>query len=287
MRTTNAFIRKTLIKIAIIVFLFSHFGRLYAQNDSICKVDKEYIKSYWTDFKGVVASPIHWSKGEYFAAGGVLATAGILYTQDKKIAEFFRAHQNDNLDKANDYFFEPFGKMYYTLPLMGAFYLYGALSQKSKPKAVAMDFVKASLYSGIIVSGIKHLAHRHRPFQTNPINPYLWDGPLTNDWNHTSFPSGHTIMTWTFASVVALHYKDKLWVPITVYTLATMEGIARMYADKHWSSDVLMGAALGYAIGAYVVNHSSCKWQISPVVGMNYSGLGITFGFGNPKTMRL
>jgi len=269
------------------LFLFSFWGLSYGQkngsNDSICKLNKGYFISYWTDFKGVVASPAHWSKGEYIAAGSVAIGAGILYSQDKQIAEFFQAHRSDNLDKANEYFFDPFGKMYYTVPLMGAFYIYGALAHKNKPKSVAMDFVKASLYSGIIVTGIKHLAHRHRPFQTNPLNPYLWDGPMTDDWGHTSFASGHTIMTWTFASVVATHYKDRLWIPITVYSLATLEGVARMYSNKHWSSDVVIGAALGYAIGVYVVNHNQTNWQITPVVGMNYSGLGVAFGFGNPR----
>ena len=278
--------RNASIKISIILFLLSStYGLSYGQNDSICKVNKAYIKSYWTDFKGVVSSPIHWSKGEYITAGGVLVTAGILYTQDKQIATFFQAHRTDNLDKADEYFFDPFGKMYYTVPLMGAFYLYGTFAHKNKPKAVAMDFVKASLYSGIIVTGIKHLAHRHRPFQTNPLNPYLWDGPNTTNWGHTSFPSGHTIMAWTFASVVATHYKEHLWVPITVYSLASLEGIARMYANKHWSSDVIIGAALGYAIGTYVVNHSHCKFQLSPIVGTNYTGLGVRFGFGKAKQL--
>ena len=264
----------------LLFFLTSNisFAQQNSSSDSICKINKKYIKSYFTDFTGVITSPLHWSKGEYVAAGSVVVTAGILYSQDQQIAEFFQANRTENLDKANDYFFDPFGKMYYTVPLMGAFYIYGALTHKNKPKSVAMDFVKASLYSGIIVTGIKHLGHRHRPFQTDPLNPYLWDGPLTDNWGHTSFPSGHTIMAWTFASVVATHYKDRLWIPVTVYTLATLEGVARMYANKHWSSDVLIGAALGYAIGTYVVKHNYNNWQITPVVGMNYTGFGVRFG---------
>jgi len=283
MKIFGNYLRKIILKSILLlfpVFMLSNISvaQQNSRTDSVCKINKNYIKSYWTDFKGIVASPAHWSNGEYIAAGGVALSAGILYSQDKQIAEFFQTHRTENLDKANEYFFDPFGKMYYTVPLMGAFYVYGALAHKNKPKSVAMDFVKASLYSGIIVTGIKHLGHRHRPFQTDPLNPYLWDGPLTDNWGHTSFPSGHTIMAWTFASVVATHYKDHLWVPITVYSLATLEGVARMYANKHWSSDVLIGAALGYAIGAYVVNHNNNNWQISPVVGMNYTGFGVRFG---------
>jgi len=242
-----------------------------------CKVDKAYIRSLATDVGPLFLSPAHWDKGEWIGAGVVMGGAAILYTQDKVIADFWQRNRTDALDKANEYFFDPLGKMYFTIPLMGAFYIYGAATRTNKPKRVAMDFVQASLYSGVIVTVMKHLAHRHRPFQTTPHNPYLWDGPITDDLNHTSFPSGHTIMTFTFAAVVATHYKDRIWIPISMYTLATMEGLARMYDDKHWSTDVLIGGALGYAIGTFVVNRNHCKLKTIPIISSNFTGLSFTY----------
>jgi membrane-associated phospholipid phosphatase len=47
-------------------------------------------------------------------------------------------------------------------------------------------------------------------------------------------------------------YKDKLWVGILSYGLATGVGLSRVYDNVHWSSDVLVGAALGFAIGQSV-----------------------------------
>lgn len=255
---------------------FAGFSQVQSHSDStVVKVNGPYLKSYWTDFKGVVVSPLHWSKKEVIAASSIAVASAILYTQDEKIARFSQNYRSDFGDDLNTYFFDPFGKMYYTAPLMGAFYLYGAFTHNNKPKAVAMDFVKASVYSGIIVTGIKHLGHRTRPFQTTDFNARLWDGPLAEDWNHTSFPSGHTIMTWTFASVLATHYPDKKWLGISVYALATAEGLARIYANKHWSSDVVVGAALGYAIGRFVVKHSYYNLNLTPVFGKNYSGIGL------------
>jgi len=277
-------IKKAFFFIAFSAISVAGFSQSAANNDSTLRIDKQYLKSYWTDFKGVVISPLHWSKGEAFAAGGVLASAAILYSQDKQIAEFFQRNRTQNLDNLDKYFFDPFGKMYYTASFMGSFYLYGVMSKKNKPKAVAMDFVKASLYSAIIVSVIKNVAHRSRPFQTISLNPYIWDGPNSSNWSHNSFPSGHTIMSWTFASVLATHYQNKLWIPITVYSLATMEGVARMYINKHWSSDVMIASALGYAIGTYVVKHQKYNLNIRPVIGNNYSGIGIDFCFGKPKS---
>jgi membrane-associated phospholipid phosphatase len=243
----------------------------------ICQVNKQYIKSLATDAAPLLISPIHWSRGEWFGAGAVVGSALALYSQDKAIADFWQKNQTEALDKANEYFFDPLGKMYYTIPLMGAFYIYGTATHKNKPKRVAMDFVQASLYSGVIVTVMKHLAHRHRPYQTSPHNPYLWDGPATDDWDHTSFPSGHTIMTFTFAAVVGTHYRKTIWVPIVVYSLATLEGMARMYDDKHWSTDVLIGGALGYAIGTFVVNRNHCKLKTIPIISSNFTGLSFTY----------
>lgn len=266
--------------LGFIIIFFLNMGFLKSQNNidsAKCSVDKEYFKSLATDFPALIASPAHWDKKEWIGAGAVLGTSVFLYSQDKQIADFWQNNRTDGLDKAEKYFFDPLGKMYYTIPLMGAFYIYGAATDKNKPKRVAMDFVQASLYSGVIVTVIKHVAHRHRPFQTNPHNPYLWDGPITDNWGHTSFPSGHTIMTFTFATVVATHYKDHIWVPITLYSLATMEGVARMYADKHWSSDVLIGGALGYAIGTFVVNRNHCKLITIPIVSSKFTGLSFYY----------
>ncbi len=269
--------------ILIITFLFTINSPLGAhqfktKNDSLnCHINKAYIKTLATDFVPIVISPIHWNNKQWIGAGAVLGTAAFLYSKDKVIADFWQQHRSTALDNADKYFFDPFGKMYYTIPLMGAFYLYGAASHKNKPKRVAMDFVQASLYSGIIVTIVKNIGHRHRPFQTKNHNPYLWDGPLTQDWGHNSFPSGHTIMAFTFASVIATHYQKTVWVPIIAYSLASMEAMARMYADKHWSSDVLIGGAMGYAIGTFVVNRNHYRIKTIPIISGNFTGLSFIY----------
>lgn len=277
-------ILKTVYKSLFLLFIFIwsiQSAKSQALNDSTlkCGVNKSYIQSYWTDTKGLIVSPIHWSTGEWLAAGGVVATTAILFTQDETIATYFRGLPEGNFEQVNKYFYDPFGKMYYTIPLMGAFYIYGAAAKKNKPKVVAMDFVKASLYSGIIVTLIKHATHRHRPYQTDPLNAHLWDGPSTDDWGRTSFASGHTIMAFTFASVIGTHYKKTIWVPILTYGLATLEGYSRMRDDKHWASDVFVGAALGYAIGTFVVNQDHCKLQVVPILSSNFTGLGFSYAF--------
>ena len=51
-------------------------------------------------------------------------------------------------------------------------------------------------------------------------------------------------------SMVADYINDVYW-KVGWYTVASLVGTARIYHDKHWLSDVVMGSAIGYFIGDY------------------------------------
>ena len=60
-----------------------------------------------------------------------------------------------------------------------------------------------------------------------------------------SFPSGHTALA--FATAAALDCETTAsWVPWVVYPLAGLVGWSRVRDDRHWTSDVAAGAALGF-----------------------------------------
>ncbi len=101
---------------------------------------------------------------------------------------------------------------------------------------------------------VKPLVSRVRPY-----NYYdAADNPEKNDWNH-SFFSGHTTMAFagaTFGSYTFCKWfpDSKLKIPVIAisYSLATFTGISRLYAGCHFATDVLVGAAVGTAIGFFV-----------------------------------
>jgi membrane-associated phospholipid phosphatase len=70
-----------------------------------------------------------------------------------------------------------------------------------------------------------------------------------------SFPSGHAATSFAFASVVAHRYPHKAWVKWGAYGLAAAISGSRYTAKKHYASDILVGATLGYVTGAYMANH--------------------------------
>ena len=68
-----------------------------------------------------------------------------------------------------------------------------------------------------------------------------------------TFPSGHTIMAFAVATVIAHRYRDHHWVPWVAYGAATLVGFSRLTQQAHFPSDVFAGAAFGYVISRYVV----------------------------------
>ena len=115
---------------------------------------------------------------------------------------------------------------------------------------------EAAVLAQDLNQAVKFAAGRERPFvhAMDPAEKSLTAHP---DDNNLSFFSGHT--TWVFAlataagTVSAMHgYRATPWIWAGGLTLATAVGVLRVGADKHYATDVLMGALVGTAFGVGV-----------------------------------
>ncbi len=70
-----------------------------------------------------------------------------------------------------------------------------------------------------------------------------------------AFPSGHSATSFAFAAVVAHRYPKNKWVKWGAYALAAGVSLSRYPAKKHYPSDILIGATLGYVTGTYLADH--------------------------------
>lgn len=122
----------------------------------------------------------------------------------------------------------------------------------------AMDILivaEATAISGALTYIVKYAASRQRPF----VHFQLLEGidHKTNVDDNASFFSGHTTFAFAVATaggtVASLrHYKLAPLIWAVGMSLATFSGYLRIAADQHYLSDVLVGAAVGSAIGAGV-----------------------------------
>ncbi len=235
------------------------------------KPNKEYFQSYWTAIKKTATGPARWGKKEWIGFGGVVVGGTVLYIYDAQIRNFFQAYRTTATDNISKYGFEPWGSGYYTLPLLGGFYLYGLSANNTKARQVAMAGTQAFIMGGLSVEVLKVLFGRHRPYQDIPPNPRVWTGPC-GALSYNSMPSGHTTVAFSVATVFASVYKNKPWVGVLSYGIATGVALSRLNDDKHWASDVFIGAALGFAVGKTVYHimegHTNLTLGISNTGGI-------------------
>jgi len=69
----------------------------------------------------------------------------------------------------------------------------------------------------------------------------------------SSFPSTHSIIAWSSATVIAEEYPGPL-TQIAAYGLATGVSLTRVLGKQHFPSDVLVGSAVGWMVGRYVTH---------------------------------
>jgi hypothetical protein len=78
--------------------------------------------------------------------------------------------------------------------------------------------------------------------------------------NQYSFPSGHTALAFTNASLLYYEYKDtNIWYASSGFLFATATGILRIANNKHYTSDVLTGSGIGLGVGLIVSYWSPFK----------------------------
>ena len=149
----------------------------------------------------------------------------------------------------------------YEAATLGAFGLYGIIAKSEKVKTTTLLATQAVATGFITEAVIKTLTGRTRPnsYPSNVEAIPKFTGPFGNtskDANgrksNSSFPSGHTTAAFAAATVFAVEYRNKPFIPIIAYTAASLVGISRITENKHWATDVLAGAALGYLTGRQV-----------------------------------
>jgi membrane-associated phospholipid phosphatase len=146
----------------------------------------------------------------------------------------------------------------------------GRLSDRPRFRAMTYDMVGAVVVTFSYAQVIKVAVGRERP----------------NGENNQSFPSGHASNAFTLAAVAERHYGWKVGVP--AYLLAGVVGASRIQQDKHYVSDVVAGATLGYIVGRTVVRVNSrplgkgpraASLQVSPIVGRRTRGVRLVATF--------
>ena len=134
------------------------------------------------------------------------------------------------------------------MPLAAGIWGIGSWTDKPDMAELGFELSRGLLLSYGVVSIMKPLFDRTRPNG----DPY-------------SFPSGHTAAAFTTAGVVTRRYGG--WAGAATLALGVMTGMGRMEDMKHYASDVVAGATIGWIIGRNAAREKpqdGLSWQLVP-----------------------
>lgn len=142
-------------------------------------------------------------------------------------------------------------------------YLYGLVTDRRHAMDAGLHIGESIVVATVITDVLKLSVGRARPFVSADTNSHDFQfGRGIDGGQFQSLPSGHATAAFALASALSSeaaawkpHWR---WVAPTAYGTATFVGLARMYDDKHWASDVVLGAGIGIAAAKATVrfNHA-------------------------------
>jgi hypothetical protein len=286
--TTLIYIRKSMEILFILMLVFTFFLPAYAygredknsaknKKKEAKKREEPFLKEWLKEELEIWTSPARIKKKNILFLGGVALTTAILIKNDERlnrdVQEFTTNHQ---WVKDSNPVITQLGSVPLNIGVIGSFYLGGVLLKDDRAKDTARLGLKSLLHVIVVSQALKRLFRRQRPNVENGVDRWFNRG---GGKDNRAFPSGHTIQAWSTATVIAGMYKDKPAVPIICYSLATLAGLSRMTENKHWVSDVLVGAVLGYSIGRFVLRKQNNRLTVTPVIDSQKVGLILLYDF--------
>lgn len=204
-------------------------------------------------------------KGDVGFLLGTVALAAAVSLADRPIA--LEVQKNDisrfrlgNLSALGTKIGDPYPAIF-----SGVLFGTGLLARQHEWTSLGREGVEAWAVSGVLVTLLKGVVGRARPYQDiNNSGLYKPGYGFRND-AYASFPSGHTTSAFAVATVLANGTgKNKPWihrvVGILAFTGAASVGLSRMYHNDHWMSDVVVGAALGTTSAAVTMRLDERKF---------------------------
>ena len=253
---------------------------------SECEIllSKSYLKSYWHSGLTVLGQPLHYDWKDWTVFGGIATATTLAFVYDDEIFNYidktFTNSQSNTISQYSDIY----GEELFIVPSIALTYGIGAIAKDTRLKNMSLATLQSFIFAEVASAGIKVLTCRERPdanSQQPTANSQSWLGPFAT-FESTSFVSGHATRAFALATTVAGFYPEKKWIGIVSYSLATMTSLGRVISKEHWTSDVIVGAALGYFIGRGVVKFNEKIGNINSVriepIATNY-GVGIAVKF--------
>jgi len=245
------------------------------------------LKYFAIDWGSYLTCPLRMDKKDLIVNSAVFGATALAFPIDDDVRRKVSRYGYDTYN--GDFWDGPtfYGFVQYPSILGGGLYALGLFTREAEIRKTGRMLIQSLVYSGTIVMGLRYMFGRARPFTSPNGSQYefTWFNPAGDT---QSFPSGHMVVAAATSTILAEQI-DTWWARAVLYPFALLTGYARMYNDKHWLSDIIFGAALGYGSAKFVLNQEERREKEEKKKlknkgsGLNFyptfSGIGATWRF--------
>jgi membrane-associated phospholipid phosphatase len=218
----------------------------------------------------LASRPFQIENGNILTTLGVVAATSLTYVFDRDIQQKLQSDKNSGLKRATDAGTIA-GNPFIHLGLAALVYGTAVAADSPKWKETGEMMGEALILSDVSTLIIKEAVGRGRPNITNHKGDFK---PFGFRSDYDSFPSMHTSSSFALASVLAAT-SESFSMKAAYYSAATFVAFSRMYQNKHWASDVVLGAALGELCGRVVTSYHASGNKLGLVPQAYAEGAGL------------
>jgi Capsule assembly protein Wzi/PAP2 superfamily len=193
------------------------------------------------DQKAIWTSPFRLRPSDSFWVVPLLGTTGVLLGSDRHSMQRERSNASAislSNNAAN-------GGLGVLVGVPAFMFAWGSWQGKPQMRETGLLSGEALVDSLVVNETLKVVFARERPTTANG------QGKFFTDIGNSSFPSTHSMLSWTAASVIAHEYPGPL-PQVLAYGTAAAVSVSRITGRQHFPADVVVGGALGWLIGRQV-----------------------------------
>lgn len=199
--------------------------------------------SAWGGIKKTYTRPLHWEEEDYLVAGAIIVGTGALYLVDEETTGWFRRQDNDIPGLVKDIGWY-YGSPQNNYAINGGIYLYGLITRNEEIRKTGVLLISAASAAGIIQTFSKTIVGRARPRHEEGKGSFK---PFSNEGKYHSFPSGHTILSFTTAYAIGKQFSNP-FVKGGIYAVGMIAPVSRLWTGAHWFSDVALSMAISIVV---------------------------------------
>lgn len=265
---------RTFFLIAVIIVLTTA-GRGSA-DEGVSAAVRQEMATVGNEAAEFLAAPFRTDNGAILGTLAVAGAVGLTYVFDDEIREKVADNRGNTLDKATDAG-SLVGNPLLHLGIAGAVWGGGLMADSPKWRDVGLMMGEAAVIADAATLVIKQAVGRGRPLTGNGKESFR---PFRFESDYDSFPSMHAASSFAMASVVT-QTSGSVTAGLLSYATAAFVGFSRIYEDKHWASDIILGAAIGELAGRVVtrVHAGGGKLAIVPAVSGGSATLALVGKF--------